>query len=77
MPNCDEEGCIARVDDEGMLCRVHQLAKEGGDDPDVRVTYVGDGMAQMSFGNMTKGLVAFIPKSQADKLAGDKDWKIG
>ena len=72
MPNCSEAGCKVYVADEGMFCRLHQGAGQAY----VKVTYMGDGMAQTGFGNFVKGTTANVPRSFADSLKSDKNWQV-
>jgi hypothetical protein len=73
MPNCEEPGCKVYVVAEGILCRVHQ---QEGETPEIRVTYNGAGIVQLSQGNFTKGTTGKVTKAVAAELKKDKDWTV-
>lgn len=74
MPNCNEPDCKTYVADQGMYCRIHQ--ERDADEVEYLVTYEGDGIKQMPFGNFSKGTSATVPKRVADALANDPEWVL-
>ena len=54
-------------------CRIHQ---DRGDETECLVTYEGEGIKQMSFGNFSKGTTARVPSSVAEPLRKDKEWTV-
>ena len=74
MPNCAEPECITYVTDVGLYCRIHQ--DRDADEKEYMVTYNGEGIVQMPFGNFSKGNCGRVNGRQAEPLKADKDWTV-
>jgi hypothetical protein len=72
MPNCVEPDCKNYVTAEGLNCRIHQ---DQAGNAFCTVTYKGEGIVQLPYGNFSKGTSATIPKAAADAL-DKKDWDV-